>query len=283
MRETLGTWDFEPISVIALLLLTVLYFVGLRRTNGRSLKLIPWWRPVALVAGVSSLLIASLSPLHTVGGSLFFAHMIQHIILIMIGPPLILLGGPIVPVIRGLPAGLRREIVIPILQNHKCRTLLQICTKPVVAWFVYVGSLWIWHTPRLYDEAVQNTGIHGLEHVSFVFASIFFWWCVIDPIPMKPKLTGGLRLGYLFLATLQNTILGAFITLSTSPWYSSYMVSSEIFTALTPLQDQRIGGLIMWIPGAMMYFLALSIAFFVMIFGEERRVRLMEQKSGRRH
>ena len=282
MREILGGWNLEPISVIALLVLAGLYFVGLKRSKGQSMKLITWWRPVALVAGVLSLLIASLSPLHNISGSLFFAHMIQHIILIMIGPPLILLGGPIVPVMRGLPSGLRREIVIPILQNRKCRKLLEICTNPVVAWFVYVGSLWAWHTPRLYDEAVRNTGIHGLEHGFFVLASIFFWWCVIDPIPMKPKLSGGLRLLYLFLATLQNTVLGAFITLSTAPWYSSYLVSSEILMGLTPMQDQRIGGLIMWIPGAMMYFLALSIAFFVMIFGEERRVVLIEKKSGRR-
>lgn len=270
-----NTWTFDPLTLIGLLALLALYTRGLWRSRGRSGGLFPWWRPAAFYAGWAALLLGAVSPIDGLSGELFLMHMVQHMLMMMVGPPLMLVGAPVVPVLRGLPAILRADLAIPLLQMRRVRKALGFLASPPTAWLVFVFTVWVWHIPALYNEAVTNEALHYLQHVTFVSAAIFFWWIAIDPVPLKPRLSYALRLLYLFLATLQSTVLAAIITLSEDVLYSYYETVPRLW-GLTPAEDQMIAGLIMWIPGAGIYFSVLSILFFVMLARDNERMRRLE-------
>ena len=209
-----NTWTFDPLTLAGLAVLFLLYTRGLWRSRGRSGNLFPWWRPTSFYAGWTALLMGAVSPIDGLSGDLFLMHMVQHMLMMMVGPPLILVGAPVVPVLRGLPGILRADLAIPLLQMRRVRKVLSFLASPLTAWLVFVFTVWIWHIPALYNEAVTNEWLHFLQHVMFTSAAVFFWWSVIDPVPLKPRLAYPLRLLYLFLATLQSTVLAAIITLS---------------------------------------------------------------------
>ncbi len=270
-----NTWTFDPLTLAGLAVLFLLYTRGLWRSRGRSGNLFPWWRPTSFYAGWTALLMGAVSPIDGLSGDLFLMHMVQHMLMMMVGPPLILVGAPVVPVLRGLPGVLRADLAIPLLQMRRVRKVLSFLASPLTAWLVFVFTVWIWHIPALYNEAVTNEWLHFLQHVMFTSAAVFFWWSVIDPVPLKPRLAYPLRLLYLFLATLQSTVLAAIITLSEEVLYT-YYVSVPRLWGLTPGEDQMIAGLIMWIPGAGIYFTVLTVLFFVMLYKDDQRMRRLE-------
>ena len=189
-----NTWTFDPFTLAGLLVLFALYTRGLWRSRGRSGNLFPWWRPTAFYTGLIALLLGAVSPIDGLSDDLFLMHMVQHVLLMMVGPPLILVGAPVVPVLRGLPRILRDDLAIPLLQMRRVRKILNFLASPLTAWMVFVFTLWIWHVPALYNEAVVNEPLHFLEHMMFMGAAVLFWWTVIDPIPLKPRLSYALRL-----------------------------------------------------------------------------------------
>ncbi|MDE2901298.1 MAG: cytochrome c oxidase assembly protein [Chloroflexota bacterium] len=270
-----NTWTFDPLTLTGLAVLFLLYTRGLWRSRGRSGNLFPWWRPTSFYAGWTALLAGAASPIDGLSGELFLMHMVQHMLMMMVGPPLILVGAPVVPVLRGLPKLLRDDLAIPLLQMRRVRKVLSFLASPLTAWLAFVFTVWIWHIPALYNEAVTNEALHFLQHVMFTSAAVFFWWSVIDPVPLKPRLPYPLRLLYLFLATLQSTVLAAIITLSEEVLYT-YYVSVPRLWGLTPGEDQMIAGLIMWIPGAGIYFTVLTVLFFVMLYKDDERMRRLE-------
>lgn len=270
-----NTWTFDPLTLAGLAVLFLLYTRGLWRSRGRSGNLFPWWRPTSFYAGWTALLAGAVSPIDGLSGELFLMHMVQHMLMMMVGPPLILVGAPVVPVLRGLPGVLRADLAIPLLQMRRVRKVLSFLASPLTAWLAFVFTVWIWHIPSLYNEAVTNEALHFLQHVMFVSAAIFFWWSAIDPVPLRPQLAYPLRLLYLFLATLQSTVLAAIITLSEDVLYTYYESVPRLW-GLTAAEDQMIAGLIMWIPGAGIYFLTLSILFFVMLARDNERMRRLE-------
>ena len=270
-----NTWTFDPLTLAGLAVLIVLYTRGLVRSRGRSGDLFPWWRPTSFYAGWTALLLGAVSPIDGLSGDLFLMHMVQHMLMMMVGPPLILVGAPVVPVLRGLPRILRDDLAIPLFQMRRVRKALSFLASPLTAWLAFVFTVWVWHIPALYNEAVTNEALHFLQHAMFISAAAFFWWIAIDPVPLKPRLSYALRLLYLFLATLQSTALAAIITLSEDVLYSYYESVPRLW-GLTPGEDQMIAGLIMWIPGAGIYFTVLSILFFVMLARDNERMRRLE-------
>ena len=273
-----NTWTFDPLTVAGLSVLLALYTRGLWRSRGRSGSLFPWWRPTSFYVGWTALLLGAVSPIDGLSSDLFLMHMVQHMLLMMVGPPLVLLGAPVVPLLRGLPGPLRTNLAIPLLQMRRVRKVLGLLASPLIAWLAFVFTLWVWHVPSLYNEAVSNEALHFLQHAMFMGAATLFWWIAIDPVPLRPRLSYGLRLLYLFLATLQSTALAAMITLTTTVLYTYYEGVPRLW-GLTPAVDQMIAGLIMWIPGAAIYFIALSVLFFVLLARDNDRMRRLEGRE----
>jgi putative membrane protein len=180
-------------------------------------------------------------PMHAAADASLAAHMVQHLVLILAAAPLMVLGHPV----RALPAGFVRSIARRIPLARLGRRHLRLVA--VAAWLIHVMALWAWHTPRLYEWAVASPLPHALEHGSLLLTACAFWAAVFSRV-----LGSGGAVLYLFAAAGQSTALGALLTLAETPWYPIHATSLATWR-LTPLEDQQLAGLIMWIPGGMSY------------------------------
>ena len=264
-------WSLDPTALIGLPLAALLYSRGLRSLGGR-LRFHATWRPWAFHAGLLVIAGALLTPLDYLSERLFWAHMTQHMLLIMVGAPLVLLGAPMIPMLRGVPRPLRRRLVIPIARSAPVRSALRVLTTPVVAWVIYAGTLVVWHFPSFYVSAIENEIVHMLEHVIFAVGAYLFWWNVIDPVPLRPNLSYLARIPYIFITVVPAFALGAFLTFAGEAWYAPYEVTAPLY-GMTALEDQQLGGVVMWIPGSFIVGAALVIDLFFAVRQEERRQR----------
>lgn len=236
----------------------------------------PWWRTTVFFLGLATLVIALASGIEILAGDLFSVHMLQHMLLTTVAAPLLMLGTPIRPLLRGLPASARRSIVRPIAGAPLARGLMHLLRHPLVAVGIYVGGLYLWHWPALYDAAVENPALHGLEHAHFLIGALLFWSVVIDPEPFKGTLPYAARIVYVLLAgAAQNTLLGGLLSFSTRVLYTHY-IDTTARLGIDALTDQRVGGAIMWVPGDAIFLVAASGAFFIWLENEERDQRRRE-------
>ena len=242
------SWTWYPSVVIGFSLWTVLYVFALRRGKATPLSY-----QAAFHAGTLMGLLALVSPLDELGDQyLFSAHMIQHIMLMFITAPLWLIGAP---------SWLVDKIIPKFAVN-----LLRRFGKPQFAFGIFVLTLWIWHIPIFYELGFKSEGIHIFEHLTFIGASIFGWWPVLGADSSAiPKPDPPLRLLYLFLLAIPCTGLAALLTFSNQPFYPFYINTPHIF-GLTALDDQHLGGLIMWLPTHIILLTALGWTFFKWIF-----------------
>lgn len=207
---------------------------------------------------------------------LFSAHMLQHMLLTIVAAPLLLLGAPVLPLLRGLPRGVRRRIFGPVARWYPLRVLLHTLRSPLVAGILYVGGLYFWHIPRVYDAAVADPLLHSLEHGWYLATALLFWGVVIDPLPFRSRLPHPARIVFLLLAgAAQNTILGGVLAFSSRVFYRHYETSPLAY-GIDPLTDQRTGGAIMWVPGDMIFLAGASVAFFAWLRQEEAEQRRKE-------
>ena len=272
------SWDFDPIVIVIVLTAGLLYTRGLGHRSEARLRLHPWWRPVLYYTGLGTLLFALISPLDHLADELFFMHMIQHLLLTITAAPLILLGAPMIPVLRGIPRPVRRAVVVPFLRSPLVRKPLKLISLPILAWALYVGAIVAWHTPNAYDFALRNGLAHDLEHLSFSLAAILFWWNVINPVPLRANLSYLARVPYVFLTTVPNFVLGAFITLSENPWYS-FDIEQNLRWGLSAQEDQQIGGVLMWVPGSLVLLSALLIVLAYVVITEQRKQESREAQG----
>ena len=264
-------WSFEPLVVLTLILSAVLFWVGLiklRRAAPRqkTTTILEVW---CFVGGWLSLFIALISPLHAWGRVLFSAHMTQHEVLMLIAAPLLVLSRPLVPFMWALPLNLSRRA-----GNLGKVTVLQktwsTLTIPFVAWLVHAIALWSWHMPVLFEAVLQYEWVHTAQHLSFLLSALLFWWALIHG--PHGVMGYGAAILYVFTTSIHSGILGALITFAGSIWYPSYMGLTASW-GLTPLEDQQLGGLIMWIPAGLVYVIA-GLALFVGWMREsERRIQ----------
>ena len=229
---------------------------------------VPFWHMGAAIAGYGALGFALVGPPDAFASDVFFAHMIQHLLLIMAAAPLLLVSGPIASYLWAMPLIARKRVGATIRQSGRLRRLIRQATAPRLALTLFVFTIWLWHIPTLYDLALENEVIHLMEHGTMFLVSLLFWWPIIGPAPVRSRLTYPQRIVYLLLAVTPNAALGALITLL-PPLYP-YYASTPSHWGLTTGEDQRIGGLLMWIPGNLIFLLTLSVLFFKWFEQEER-------------
>jgi cytochrome c oxidase assembly factor CtaG len=271
-----GAWHWETPLTWVLIISAGLYVRGQRRFRRRvatSRSVERWrqalnWRAVSFFSGLGVLVVALISPIEAWGGALFAAHMGQHMLLVLVAAPLLVLGDPFPFLMMALPPKLRRGIGqwwndVPLL-----RQVWHILTRPMVVWFLHVLALWAWHVPGLYEAALASEPVHILEHTSFFVTALLFWWSVLSP--SRRELDKGMAVLYLFTMALQSGVLGFLITFASFPWYEAYSQTTAAW-GLTPLEDQQLAGALMWIPAGVVYVGAAVVLFVLWLKEIERR------------
>ncbi|MGH7657075.1 MAG: cytochrome c oxidase assembly protein [Gemmatimonadales bacterium] len=248
-----SAWSGNTLVMVALVITGVAYAVGLRRMWARSHPGggVSRGCAVAFAGGLGALAFALLSPVDSLGEFLLSAHMIQHLILILIAAPLIVAGMPATALLWSLPAGARRAAGQWWNHSRVVRPGVRACLHPAVIWFLAAGTLLTWHLPALYQAALGNSAVHAVEHLSFVATSIGFWWVVLQPSGHR-RLPLGEAIPFVIAAGIVHAMLGALLTFSAFAWYPAQSRAASLW-GLTPLEDQQLAGLIMWIPAAMVY------------------------------
>jgi putative membrane protein len=201
------------------------------------------------VAGWVVLALALVSPIDPLGGELFSVHMVQHELLMVAAAPLLVLARPLEAWAWSLPrawiAGFGR-----VSRYNLLARLWRAITEPVGAWLLHAGALWLWHVPAFFEAALRNEALHALQHSTFLGTALLLWWSVLQPRGQPD----GLGLASLFTTMLHTGALGALLTFAPRAWYSIYEGTSPY--GLTVLEDQQLGGLVMWVPGGLAYLLA---------------------------
>jgi cytochrome c oxidase assembly factor CtaG len=264
----LSEWTLDPLLVVPLLSIGGAYVIGYRRFARRS-HVAYRTRGGLFVVGYTALVIALISPVHAVGETYFSVHMVQHLLLSLVAPPLLLLSSSMPVLLWALPPRDRATLGRLVGRRGPTRSVLRWLTRPAVAWTLFVVTQWAWHQPAAYDWALENRWAHYLEHVSFFATAILFWWPVIGAPPLPSPLSYPIRIGYTFLAWLPNSLLGAGIALSGGPLYPFYVHAAAV-TGVDPGFDQQLAGLIMWVPGDVL-FLSMVFLLFVAFMEHEQR------------
>ncbi|OGO73816.1 MAG: hypothetical protein A3G84_08465 [Chloroflexi bacterium RIFCSPLOWO2_12_FULL_71_12] len=206
--------------------------------------------------------------------------MVQHMLLVAVAAPLLLLGAPVRPLLRGLPLAVRSRVVRPLARSALVRGAMHLLRRPLVAGAVYVVGLYAWHVPAFYDAALDDPLVHVVEHLWFLATALLFWSVVIDPVPFRGTLPYAARIFFLLLAGAgQNTILGGLLSFSTRLLYRSYEHGQPERYGLDAITDQRIGGAVMWVPGDFIFLGAASVAFFMWLAQEEREQLARERRA----
>jgi putative membrane protein len=248
-------WDLAPWLLFLLGLSAVGYAVGLRRlwANAGGRRGVSSQQAWAFAGGWLSLVAALVSPLDPLGGRLFSAHMVQHELLMVVAAPLLVLGRPLATWTWALSPAQRR-VVGRLFQRRGWAGFWSTMTDPLVAWALHALALWAWHIPAAFDAALQNEAIHIAQHVSFLGTALFFWWAVLGHDP-RGRYGPGHSAAYLFTTMMHTSALGALLSLAPTPWYAPYIPLTGAL-GFDPVDDQQLGGLIMWVPAALAYVIA---------------------------
>ena len=264
----------DPLAVFLLGLFAWLYARGLaevwRRAGGR--KGLRGWEAACFGAGWLTLAVAVASPLHPWGEILFSAHMAQHEALILAAAPLLVLGRPLAVFLWALPPA-ARERVGEQAASRPVTAVWQTITGPLAVFVIHGLALWLWHAPALYEEALQNNAIHLAQHASFFGSAALFWWALVHG--RYGRMGYGVAVFYVFATALHSGVLGALLTFAPRLWYPIYAERAAVW-GLSPLEDQQLAGLIMWVPSGAL-FVALGLGLFAAWLGEsERRAAMGE-------
>jgi len=246
-------WHADWLVLSNLALMAGLYAFGLRRMwrrtgTGRGVKT---WRAYAFAGALLTTAIALLSPVDALSDDLSWVHMLQHLILMAIAAPLLVLGYPELVFLWVLPLRARRALGTWPQHSRIVGFLWRASWNPLWIWTIHALTIWVWHIPVLYELALNDPLVHDIEHLTFFVAAVLFWRVIIDP-RSSLRLNPGLGVLYLFTTSLHASALGALMTLSPRPWYATYIGRTEVWN-LTPLEDQQLAGLIMWMPGCTVY------------------------------
>jgi putative membrane protein len=268
-------WRWEVISV--LFIFGAFYLRGwlrLRRIGGEAnLSQLTYY-----ALALSAIGCALLSPLDDLASYLLIAHMAQHELLMMLAPPLILLGNPVAVLMWGLGGSARLQTGHLLTRHSALRRVRDLLGWMPVAWSLFVVNLWAWHHPVLYEAALRDPRMHDLEHILFFLTALVFWWPVIRPVSRPAPVQDAMRILYLFLAATQDAVLSGLIALSSKILYPHYETALRLWN-LTPREDQIRGGIVMFGVGSMTYLVAILVLVNALL-GEGRHKRSTKRALG---
>jgi putative membrane protein len=251
-QAVLGSWSIPPTATFALALTFLTYLRGAWLLRSAGYPFLPAWRIGSFALGLFALWFALASPLDTFSPFVLTSHMLQHMTLMMVASPLILLGEPLIPILRGMPRFAAREFAGPFLNWPAAQRAGLALTNPVAALLLMGAAMFLWHVPGPYELALRSSSWHLVEHACFFFASIVFWWPVVQPWPSHEQWPRWAMVPYLVIADLQNTVLSAVLVFSDKLLYPSYAAAPSLF-GLTPREDQAAAGAIMWVVGSLAF------------------------------
>ncbi|MCO5184373.1 MAG: cytochrome c oxidase assembly protein [Anaerolineae bacterium] len=274
----LRSWEFRPIIIIPILLMGVLYTIGwlrlrrLGRFHARRPHLAAWWRLPVYWLGLVLIALSLLSPIDTMAGLLFSMHMVQHLLLAMLAPPLLMAANPMPVIMWGLPGKTRRPIGAVLFNRQSAiRPIVTKITQPGIMLFVYIIFLWGWHDSSMYNAALRSDLVHDIEHTTFFITAMLLWWHITGAGPRFHKRLGYLGRAALAIAAIPATMIaGVAIAFASTPIYTFYESVPRLW-GISVMTDQQLGGAIMWIPGSMMFLLAGLVLIGSWLVVEERK------------
>jgi cytochrome c oxidase assembly factor CtaG len=247
-------WSWGPSIVLPLAGLLLVYTAGLfRRGNFHRIR----WRHTSFYAGWLTLAFALVSPIHELGEQLFSAHMLQHEILILVSAPLISAAHPGATMLWAF-APRRRANLGGWVHSVERSAPIRFVGRPLVAWLLEAFTLWIWHVPVLYQATLTSDWIHAAQHLSFFVTAVLFWSALYGV--GRSAMRYGAATFYVFGTAAHCSALGALLTFSAVLWYPAYQQTTQPW-GLTPLEDQQLGGVIMWVPSGVI-FIVVGLALF---------------------
>lgn len=241
------TWSIHPSTVIGLAALAALYLWRARSIDAEHplgvARKLSFFSALLVIFGSLN------GPIHDLSDTyLFSAHMVQHLLLTMLMPPLI---------IYGVPGWMLR----PLLRNRTVLAIARRITKPIACFVIFNLVIAVWHLPVFYNAAMANHNIHIVEHLMFMSAAVLMWWPITSQLPELPRLSYPGQMLYCFLMILPMSIIAIYISMAEQVLYPAYSVAPRI-SSLSPLDDQLLGGLIMWVPGGLLFMVIMTVVFF---------------------
>ncbi len=279
----LRSWPFDPWLVVALVLAAGIYLRGHWKLSQRDAQRWHGGQLAAFLGGLTAIFLALASPIEPFAALLLQVHMVQHLLLMMVAPPLLWLGEPLFPLLRGLPQPIRTYWIAPLFRSQSLRRFFERLTHPRLALPLFVIATWLWHVPPVYEVALRSSGWHYVQHLCFLGTAILFWYPVVRPYPSRPRWSAWLLFPYLILADVQNTVLSALLTFSDQVLYPYYTQVPRL-GGISALQDQSAAGVIMWVPGSVAFLLPLFGIGLQLLYGaeEDKETRRQGDKETRR-
>jgi putative membrane protein len=237
----------------ALILVALVYLRGWVRIRGLNHESLAHWRAASFVLGLLLIWVATASPLAPLDHAMLTAHMVQHLLLMTLAPPLILFGVPMKPPVHGPLQAIGRP-----LRSAPMQQMRSALTHPALCWFAAAGTLVVWHIPSIFMLGLRSQVWHGIEQASFLATGLLFWWPVVQPWPTVSKWPESSMLLYLFLATLPCDILSGFLVFCDRVVYPVFLSSPQSF-GLSALEDQQCAGALMWTCVTAVYLIAAAI------------------------
>jgi putative membrane protein len=262
----LSDWSFNP-PLVLVIAVALMYALGSRHTvSPARTRSAQRWRSVSFYGGLVAVVLALNSPLDLLSEQLFWAHMVQHVLLLVVAAPLIVLARPWIRLWRSIPLGGRRPLAVVLSQGDRAaplRSAARALGKPAASFVLFSGVLLAWHVPALFDSTLRSGTLHALEHASFFATALMFWKQVIDSPPLQAQLQAAQRVVYVIGAMIVTWALAVVLALATHPLYDVYANRPSRPGGISAIADQQIAAGIMWVPG--------SITFVIVIFAHVHR------------
>jgi cytochrome c oxidase assembly factor CtaG len=268
-------WHFDPLIAGALLAAAVGWLLLVRRIRrihpGHP---VPIARSAAFLGGLAAIAVALLSGVERYDTTLFSVHMVQHLLLMLVAAPLIALAAPVTQLLRAASPGVRGRWLIPVLHSH----VVEAVGHPVVAWLTFTLVIWLSHFSPLFDLALENPGVHDLEHLAYLGSAMLFWWPVVAADPSRRRLPYPVRALYLLLQLPVNSFLGMAILFANAPLYAHYATLGSPY-GINPLADQQLAGGLMWLAGDVVFIAAILAVVAAWMRHEERDAPAAERRA----
>jgi cytochrome c oxidase assembly factor CtaG len=273
----LTTWTGDPLPWIAIVVATVAYLAAVRIVNRQHpTNKVPGWRIAAWLGGVAAIAVALLSAVDVYAESLFSVHMVQHLLLSMVAPPLLALGAPVTLALRVASPRLRRTTLLPLLHSR----LVKGVSWPPLGWAIFAVVMWATHFSPIFNAALENQTLHSAEHLVYLVAGVLFWWPVIGADPIRWRLSPIGRMVYLASQMPSNTAVGLALYFAPAVLYPHYALLGRAWGP-DPFTDQQFAGIVMWGLGDVILLGAVVLAAAAWLRADEMHSRRAREQAAR--